>query len=118
MEAHLENCLKSGKSANYNCQDCMPILCLLGCLSAISPEKIKHQTFLLLYNYLMNSKNETKEYDRKMRAIAVIALAKMALRCDSFARNLVAGLSQLLSTSSDPVLLNNVIVAISDIGER
>lgn len=42
----------------------------------------------------------------------------MALQNDLFARNLVSGLAQLLSQSSDPIVLNNVIVAIADIGER
>lgn len=103
---------------NNECQVCISTLGVIGCLAAICPDKIKHTTFLLLYNHLMKQRSEVSDYDRKLRAITVIALAKMALRCDSFARNLVAGLAQLLATSSDPVLLNNVIVAISDIGER
>lgn len=53
-----------------------------------------------------------------MRAITVITTSKLALQSDLFARNLVPGLAKLLAHSTDPVVLNNVIVAIADIGER
>lgn len=62
--------------------------------------------------------NERDPYYKKLRAITIITISKMALRNDYFARNLVSSLSELLSKSNDPVILNNVIVAIADIGER
>ncbi|KAK6627283.1 hypothetical protein RUM44_009760 [Polyplax serrata] len=113
-ETHIENCLKD---KTRDCPNCINILALLGALVPICPDKIKNPTFTMLFNFLMESSSGGSAFDRKMCAITVITVSKMALHNDHFARSLVSGLAQLLSQSSDPIVLNNVIVAIADIGE-
>lgn len=54
----------------------------------------------------------------KLKAVAVLTLARMAFLDNVLASRLILGLSPFLTNSTDPVLLNNVIVSIADIGER
>ncbi len=54
----------------------------------------------------------------RLRSLAVVSLGKMCLQNEGQAKRIIPAFGQLLDTSTDPAMKNNVMFALSDMCVR
>ena len=142
IHAYLSSVLLQGTETDHNSQPDEDLLTrqifTLGELAQVSPHRITPRMFLVMKSIVFQD-NETStaavpctqdtqpatqqlvlkfEPSARLQALAVITLGKMCLQHEGHAKKIIPAFGQILATSSDPAIKNNIMFALADMCVR
>ncbi|XP_067127174.1 condensin-2 complex subunit D3-L-like [Centruroides vittatus] len=126
---------------SYTEEQVIKRLFTLGELAQLSPNSIPSRLFLIIQSVVASGFNDDIDSNQnnqantqpntivpsqyngnkitsKVRAHAFIALGKLCLQNENFAKKSIAALAKELVSSSDPIIRNNIVIIMADLSVR